>query len=67
MEFKRKSEWGLALVTICGFAAMAFTDTPALAQSPSGAEQPRSNTELPPVTVDAPRQQRGRVAPVRST
>jgi iron complex outermembrane recepter protein len=67
MEFKGKSEWGLALMTICGFAMMVFADTPALAQSPSGAEQPRSNSELPPVTVDAPRQQRSRVAPVRST
>ncbi|WP_454617365.1 TonB-dependent siderophore receptor [Bradyrhizobium cenepequi] len=67
MDFKRKSEWGLALMTICGIAAMALTDAPALAQSPSGAEQPRSNSELPPVTVDAPRQQRSRVAPVRST
>ncbi|MGY3621448.1 TonB-dependent siderophore receptor [Bradyrhizobium sp. USDA 10063] len=67
MDFKRKSEWGLALMTICGFAAVAFTDAPALAQSPSGAVQPGSNSELPPVTVDAPRQQRARVAPVRST
>jgi iron complex outermembrane recepter protein len=69
MKFKNgKSERGLAAVTIYVFAAAVFADVPAKAQSTSGTERaPSLSSSLPPVTVDAPSQQRSRAKPAQSS
>jgi iron complex outermembrane recepter protein len=64
----RSGQW-LAATMICGCAAIAFAEAPALAQGTSGAEaRPApSGSALPPVTVEAPTRPQPRIGRVPST
>ncbi|WP_245003380.1 TonB-dependent siderophore receptor [Bradyrhizobium liaoningense] len=60
MEFRTlKNEKRLTAMTLAGLAMVAMTKSPAQAQNAGGT--------LPPVTVDAPKPERARAKPVRST